>query len=142
MKKKIIRKNKKTRYGKVIFNSKTLERYEERTLFRLADFGFIVETVPPSNIPRSKNPDIVMEGTFWEIKGQISLNEKTITAKFRKAVKQSGGRAIFDLCEARGDTAKTVKHIENLFTSTRGMRRVMIMLMDKDSSEIIIDITK
>ena len=50
MKKKIIRKNKKTRYGKVIFNSKTLERHEERTLFRLADFGFIVETGPPSNM--------------------------------------------------------------------------------------------
>ena len=56
----------KSKYGKVVFNNRDLESHEEATVFCLSSFGFDVETIIPSNIPKSKNPDLLMLGTTWQ----------------------------------------------------------------------------
>ena len=84
----------KNKYGRVVFNNHDLESHEIDTIFCLASFGFDVETIKPSNIPGSRNPDLLMLGTTWEIKTPTTINRETIATEFRKAVKQSGGRAV------------------------------------------------
>ena len=79
-----------------------------------------------------------MLGTYWEMKGGTTVNEATIQTKFRKAVKQSGGKAIFDLRHTKGNQAKAQKIVLWLFAKTRGMRRIIIIL-DNDS---LLDILK
>ena len=138
---KIIERKKvsKVKYGRVVFSNRDLEPHEEATVFCLSSFGFDVETIVPSSIPGSKNPDLLMVGTTWEMKGPRTPNEFTIKAKFRKAVKQSGGRAVFDLRNADDkDKAEVEEIIMDLFEKTRGMRRIMIIRDD----ESLIDIFK
>ena len=124
-------------YGRIIFNNQDLEEHEKETVFYLSKFGFDVETLVPSNVPKSKNPDLLMLGTVWEIKGPRKYNEATIQTKFRKAVKQSGGRAVFDLRNLRRDDDKTEEYIMKLFRLARGMKRVMIIRKNGQLLDII-----
>lgn len=123
--------------GRIVFNN-DLEPHERETAIYLTNFGFDVETIIPSNIPKSKNPDLLMMGTTWEMKGPRTANEKTIRTKFRKAVKQSGGRAVFDLRNMRDDPAEAEQYIMELFKEIRGMRRIIIIR----SNRILLDIFK
>lgn len=128
----------RNKYGKIIFSNHDLEPHEKDTIFCLASFGFDVETIVPSNIPKSKNPDLLMLGTFWEMKGPRTANQTTIQTKFRKATKQSGGKAIFDLRNVKNDSREIEKYIIRLFITTRGMRRIMII----EDDNTILDILK
>jgi hypothetical protein len=127
----------KSRYGRVVFNNHNLEPHEEATVFCLSSFGFDVETIIPSNIPKSKNPDLLMLGTVWEMKGPRTANESTIRTKFRKARKQADGKAIFDLRNTSNDTAEIKKYILKLFSEIREMRRIMIIENDQKLLDII-----
>lgn len=127
----------KSKYGRVVFNNHDLEMHEKNTVFCLASFGFDVETIKPSNIPGSKNPDLLMLGTTWEIKTPTTVNRETIATEFRKAVKQSGGKAIFDIRYTR-NIEKVEAYLRDLFVTTRGMRRIMIITDDA----VLIDIMK
>ena len=120
----------KSQYGKVVKNNQ-LKPHEEDMINCLASYGFNVETIVPSNIPHSKNPDILMMGTFWEMKGPQTTNENTIRVLFRRAVKQANGKAIFDLRRIKKDPEGVKQYILNLFTTTRGMRRIMIIEQGK-----------
>ena len=139
MKETIYRRVPLKSYGKLIFSNHNLEPRETRTLFKLVSFGFDVETIIPSNIPKSRNPDLLMLGTFWEMKGPKTTNRKTVTAKFRKAVRQANGKAIFDLREINESQRQSFKdYIVSLLKETRGMRRVMIIMNENE----LLDITK
>ena len=129
------------KYGKAAFHNQNFGHYENDTVSCLTSFGFDVETLSPSNIPKSKNPDLYMLGTFWEIKTLLTANENTIKTHFRKAVKQAGGKAVFDLRYYEKDVAKIKQYIMDLFASTRGMRR--IILIEYAKKEVIaIDLIK
>lgn len=125
------------RHGKVIISNHEIEDHERETIFCLSSFGLDVETVVPSHTPGSKNPDLLMMGTYWEMKGPRTANVSTITNKFRKAVRQSGGKAVFDLRNTKDDAATIEKYIMQLFESTRGMRRIIIIRKDDDAVDII-----
>lgn len=124
--------------GRANFNGRELESHEKKTIKLLVDYGFDVEVIIPSNIPGSRNPDILLFGTFWEMKGPRSTNENTIKTKFHKAIKQSGGRAIFDLREIKGGANAAKEILMELFMNTRGMRRIIII----ESDENVLDISK
>ena len=60
-------------------NSREPLPHEKKTIRCLSKYGFDVETIIPSNIPGSRNPDILMLGTFWEMKSlQITDGETMI----------------------------------------------------------------
>lgn len=129
----------KEKTGRIIKNGIKLEPHEYETIFLLVSLGFDMELVRPSNIPHSNNPDLEMLGTFWEMKGPESPDEGTIATKFRKAVKQSGGRAIYDIRRIPPQNIDTIKQfILKLFKATRGMRRIILI----ESDDKILDITK
>lgn len=125
----------KSKYGRVIFSNNDLMPHERETVYCLSSFGFDVETVIPSNLPGSNNPDLLMFGTFWEMKGPTTSNEGTIQTKFRKAVKQTNGsgKAVFDLRSAKPKERGEIEQlIMKLFKKTPGMRRVIIIREDDD----------
>ena len=126
------------RKGNVKYNGEEPLPHEKRTIRYLSKYGFDIETIIPSNIPGSRNPDILMMGTFWEMKGPISINENTIKNRFKKAKKQADGRAIFDLRNISSGAMAAESTIINLFITTRGMHRIIII----EKNGKVIDITK
>ena len=135
---RIIKRTKvsKKKIGKVTLYNHDLEQHELKTIFRLAAFGFDITALAPSNIPKNKNPDLLMLGTYWEMKAGTSSNKATIQTKFRKAVKQSNGKAIFDLCQVKQSQDKAESEIIRLFKETRGMKRIMIIRDDENLLDI------
>ena len=132
----------KGKYGTKKKTRHDLESHEERTINRLVSFGFDVETVIPSNIPKSKNPDILMMGTTWEMKSPQTINQDTIRAKFRKAVRQANGKSIIDLCRIKGSTKVIEEYILELFLTTRGIHHMMIIKKDGKNRIKILDFLK
>lgn len=125
----------KSKRGKIILDNPTLEPHEIDAIFCLASFGFDVEALTPSNTPGSNNPDLLMLGTYWEMKSPTTTNERSIQTLFRKARKQSGGKAIFDLRNARKtDEAEIENLIMKNFKGDPGMRRIMII---RNNEEIV-----
>ena len=132
------------RVGRKKYNGNEPLPHEKRTIRCLNEYGFDVETIIPSNMPGSRNPDILMMGTFWEMKTPQTDDKETIATHFRKAVKQSGGKAIFDIRYTKNANS-VEKDIMGLFITTRGMRRIMIIKKGSKSDEDcekILDISK
>jgi hypothetical protein len=67
------------RRGRAKYNGTEPLPHEKKTIRHLTKYGLGIETIIPSNIPGSRNPDTLMMGTFWEMKGPVSINENTIT---------------------------------------------------------------
>ena len=126
------------KYGRVIINHK-LEPHEQETIFYLSSFGFDIDVIVPSNMPGTNNPDLLMMGTFWEMKASFSKNRKTLEAKFHKAVKQSEGKVVFDLRGIRNprDAQEAEKKIMMLFRVTRGMRRIILIRKGGQTLDIL-----
>lgn len=125
--------------GKIKINGGKPESHEKKTIDFLANLGYDVETIIPSNIPGSRNPDILMMGTFWEMKGPTSANKRKIIKRFRKAIKQAEGKSVFDLRNIGKITDRNLaeKIIIELFIETSGMRRMIIIKDDKDGLDIL-----
>lgn len=125
--------------GNVKINGKEPELHERRTINFLANLGYNVETIIPSNTPGSRNPDILMMGTFWEMKGPITPNERKIVKRFRKAIKQAEGKSVFDLRNMRKEADRVLakKIIMELFIETSDMRRIIIIENDNGGLDIM-----
>lgn len=84
--------------GKLDFSSlkEPPEKHERVTAKYFADRGIDVIFVRPSSIKGTRNPDCVMVGKTWEIKGPITYSDSSFEYNFRKALKQSR-HIIFDL---------------------------------------------
>lgn len=133
------RKVSKKRFGRILIMNHDLMPLERATIYNLASFGFDIEVLRPSNTPKSYNADIMMLGCLWEIKSPTTNNRSTIKKKFKKAIKQANGRAIFDLrnLKTEADVVAVEKYILTLFRDKAGMRRIMIMKNDEKLLDII-----
>lgn len=129
----------KSKHGKVKINNPNLESHEKKTVFYLARYGFNIEVLMPSNMPGTNNPDLLMMGTFWEMKAPISSKKSSISDNFFKAVKQSGGKTVFDLrnIKKKEDVIEAEKNIMELFKETRGMRRIILIKKSGKTIDII-----
>ena len=136
-----IGKPKKCKVGNVTKYNKNLEPHEDNTIECLSKYGMDVVALASSNMPGSINPDLLMLGTFWEMKAPTTNDSETIATHFRKAIKQSGGKAVFDLRGEKNNQEKTYKDLLRLFETTRGMRRLLVILKTQDGEEIL-DIIK
>ncbi|MBR3177508.1 hypothetical protein IKF27_01725 [Candidatus Saccharibacteria bacterium] len=116
-----------SRRGNLITHGVPLQSHELKTVLYLTEFGLDIELIRPSNIPHSNNPGLEMLGTIWEIKSPSNYNESTIKKRFRKSKNQSGGKSIFDLRNIQNNSNKAKKFILELFSSTREMRRIILI---------------
>ena len=135
-----LKKVSKNKIGKFNQNGVDLEPHEKRTAKLLTLYGFNVEAIRPSNIPKMHNPDILMSGTIWEMKGPTNANESTIKKRFRKAIKQANGKGIFDLRNIRTirEQGDAFNKIIELFKTSRSMRRIIVI----KNSDKVLDIFK
>ena len=129
------------RYGKVVKYNKNLEPHEDNTIRCLAEYGMDVIAIASSNMPGSINPDLLMLGTFWEMKAPTTNDSETIATHFRKAIKQASGKVVFDLRGAKNNQEKIYKDIISLFETKRGMRRMLIIIERKQKIKLL-DIIK
>ena len=130
-----LKKVPKNKIGKYNENGVDLKPHEKATIKLLTQYGFNIESIIPSNIPKAKNPDILMAGTVWEMKAPMKYNEETIRTKFRKAKKQANGRAVFDLRNVK-ELERVNKYIMSLFVDTSEMRRMIIIKSDNETLDI------
>ena len=110
----------KGKIGKVIRNGVKLEPHEDITTEFLTHFGFNIEIIKPTDIPRVNNPDLLISGAIWEVKAPTTSSEETLKKRFKKASKQAG-RIILDLRGVVRDYEKV--EIEN----NRNLRKMMII---------------
>ena len=75
--------------GKIIPNGVSLEKHESDTAVFFTNLGFNVELIPPSNTPKSKSPDFIMNGKAWEMKSPQGKSRVTVEHAFKRAAKQS-----------------------------------------------------
>ena len=136
-----LQKPKKAKIGKVTKYNKNLGPHEDDTIECLSEYGIDIVALASSNMPGSINPDLLMFGTFWEMKTPTTDDFGTIITHFRKAIKQSGGKAVFDLRGITHNQEEIYRDLIDLFETTRGMRRLIVILKTKDSEEIL-DIIK
>lgn len=123
--------------GRVKKNGVMTEPHEDSTILYLTQFGFDIELIKPTSTEKANNPDVLIMGTIWEIKGPKSSNETTIKNRFRKASKQST-KIIFDLRGIKGDANKVEKQIIKLLNGNGRVRRMMII----EKSGKLLDIAK
>lgn len=111
-------------------NGVRLEPHEENTAKFLVLYGFNIEAIRPMNTPKLNNPDILMNGTIWEMKAPIKYNENTLKIRMKKASKQAK-RIVFDFRNMKRDYEEAQAFVIKLFIGNREMRRMIIVTKDK-----------
>lgn len=129
MKIKELQKVSKHKIGRVDKNNIDIEPHEDSTILYLAQFGFDIEVVKPTNAYKAKSPDIFMMGAIWEMKSPISYNKSTIKSDFRRAGEQSD-RVVFDLRRVKKYAGDVEKQIISTFKGRGRVRRLIIIEKD------------
>ena len=119
------------RKGKIIPNGVSLEKHENETVVFFTELGFNVELIPPSNIPKAKTPDFMMEGKAWEMKSPQGKSELTIEHAFKRAAKQSEN-IILDLRRTNVKTEKARVLIEKLFKVSRRVKLIKVITREQE----------
>ena len=112
--------------GRIIKNNVKTEPNEDKTLVYLTQFGFNIELIRPNNTAKANNPDIMMLGTIWEIKGPTSNNKTTLKNRFSKASKQAR-KIIFDLRGIKHNSEVAEKEILKLFEKPGNVDHMIII---------------
>lgn len=120
----------KNRQGSFHKNGIRLEPHEERTAKFLVLYGFNIESIRPINTPKVNNPDILMDGTIWEMKAPISFNENTIKIRMKKASKQAK-RIVFDFRNMKKEYREAEEYVIRLFAGNHEIRRMIVITKDK-----------
>lgn len=134
---KIVKLNKvkKEKIGHVNLNGIELEPQERKTIRLLKKYGFNIEIIRPTNTPKTKNPDLLMLGTIWEMKAPTSFNENTLKIRMKKASKQAS-HVIFDLRNIKKEYTKVEKCIIDLFAGNSRMRRMILIKKNGEAVDI------
>lgn len=101
------------------------EKHELMTANYFADLGMDVVFIRASNIPGVYRPDIMMDGTEWEIKSPEGKGKRTIEKIYHKAAMQSKN-IIFDLRRCRIPESTCLTQLEREFKDKLTKRLLVI----------------
>lgn len=127
----------KGKIGKISKNGIKLESHEEKTIIFLAEHGLDIECLKKNHTPKSKNADIVIFGTIWEMKAPESINKATLKKRMHKASQQAD-KVIFDLRNIKANYESAEKIVLELFLGNHTLRRMILI----KNTGIALDITK
>ena len=116
----------KNKIGKINYNGIKLEPHEEKSLEFLSSKGMDIEIVRPVNIPHFHNPDILISGVLWELKGPDGKSEKTLEKRFKEASCQANN-VIFDLRRAKITEKRAIELLLGWYKEYRKIRKIMII---------------
>lgn len=92
----------------------------------LAEHGFHVEIIEPSNTPKNRNPDFLIDGKIWELKTPTTNNKQTIARKIRKGSRQAEN-LIIDLRFVKMANSSAINILNFHFHRSRRIKRMMII---------------
>lgn len=124
-----LKKVTKNKYGRVIVNDINLEAHEYSTLYLLSSFGLNIEVIKPSNTPRTKNADYLINGAVWEGKSPDGSGNSTIGRQFHKAGRQAD-RLVLDLRRIKIPAIKAEHDALNRFEKSRNIKRLLLITKD------------
>jgi len=102
------------------------ENHELETASFLANLGYDIEFISPSQVKNNKTPDIIMSKLEWEIKSPISDGKRSIEHALRSALRQSEN-IIFDLRRSKLLTEKVLSKISNEIKKTKKIKRFLLI---------------
>lgn len=121
-----LKKVPKHKVGKLNKNGIKLELHEEDTANFLRLYGFTIDVICPTSIPKSKNPDFLINGAIWETKSPTTSNRKTLKKRMHEASEQAN-RLIVDLRRVKNDYRKVEKEIIKRFCNKSEFRRMILI---------------
>ena len=116
--------------GKITPNGVSLEKHENDTVVFFTNLGRDIELIQPSNTPKAKTPDFMMDGKAWEMKSPQGKSRVTVEHAFKRAAKQSEN-IIIDLRRTKIPTDQTKTALEKLFGSSRRVRNLKIITREQ-----------
>ncbi|MDR1027754.1 MAG: hypothetical protein LBL46_05050 [Rickettsiales bacterium] len=118
--------------GKVIIPLGAIpEPHEIETGKFFAALGNDVEFLPPSYMKGVFSPDMLMNGTRWEIKAPCGDSKRTIENNYRSAERQSQN-VIFDLRRVKLGEKIAIGYIKQQFNLRRSkIKRIIVITKDK-----------
>lgn len=128
--KKLRRNAKKVGTIRIPPNPPFPENHEMETVSFLANLGYDIEFISPSQMKGVKTPDIKMQNLEWEIKSPINNGERSIEHALRSALKQSPN-IIFDLRRSKMSTEKTLSRIGFILRKVKKIRHFLIITKTK-----------
>ena len=100
--------------------------HEKSTIRFLLECGFDIELISPSNIYRSKNPDMLLSGSVWEMKSPTGSGRRTIESQFHGAGKQADN-LVLDLRRIGIPDKKSKDKAIFEFTKSRGIKQLILI---------------
>ncbi len=116
--------------GKITPNGVSLEKHENDTVVFFTNLGYNIELIPPSNTPKAKTPDFMMDGKAWEMKSPQGKSRVTVEHAFKRAAKQSEN-IIIDLRRTKIPTDQAKTALEKLFGSSRRVRNLKVITREQ-----------
>ena len=118
--------------GKIIPNGVLLKEHEYKTVLFFTERGYDVELIPPTNSPKSKSPDIIMQGLVWEMKSPQGKGKNNVSNNLKKASKQSAN-IIFDFRRYNKRIVKSaIREAINLYGDSRRIKRMYVITDDEE----------
>ncbi|MBQ6133005.1 MAG: hypothetical protein IJI65_02515 [Lachnospiraceae bacterium] len=117
--------------GKLTQNGVHLQDHEYVTVKFFLEQGIDVELIPKSQIKDFRQPDIMMNGTAWEIKAPIGAGKKTIQNILQNAAGQSRN-VIVDLFRSKMDEDKAIIGYRNYFMESHRIKRLKIIKKNRE----------
>ena len=117
--------------GKITPNGVSLEKHENETVVYFTNLGYNIELIPPSNTPKAKTPDFMMDGKAWEMKSPQGKSRVTVEHAFKRAAKQSEN-IIIDLRRTKIPTDQVKTSLEKLFKVSRRIRNLKVITREQE----------
>lgn len=114
------------RQGKFTPNGVLIEKHEYQTVLFLLDYGFDVELIRPTNIPKMHSADLWMLGKAWEMKGPEGKSLDTIEHAFKRAGRQSEN-IIIDLRRMKIETRFLLRFAKKLMRDSKRIKILWII---------------
>lgn len=106
-----------------------LEPYELATAELLKQLGYHVAFNPINNGVNAKNPDVTIDGEFWELKSLRGASKNTIAHQFSRAAKQAPNLVV-DLARTGLPVALAIAQLSRRFYGQK--RLVRLIVIDKE----------
>ena len=101
--------------------------HELHTVRALAKAGYVVEFLPAKTAKHTKSPDILMDGTKWEIKSPVAQKLSAIERNLKRAYHQSTN-IVFDSQRMGRLPDKSIqKELAKQFKLTKNIKRMLFV---------------
>lgn len=120
--------------GSIKYNNMKSSPAEEFAIEFLLNEGYDIEVIVPTNTPKNKNPDFLINGVPWELKSPITAKKRTISRLICETNKQCN-KMVIDLRKTKLNMDIAVNILEYEFRkSHRKSHRARELIIITSSS--------